>query len=82
MLKFTQPPEITLISLGPHDGVLTYDGRLIVGGWLVPKMKQLISFWMLAQLPLPYAANKYLPRVYKDSNAYIQRDIVALREPI
>lgn len=51
------------VSLGPWDGVFTYDDRVLATGIAAALIKAITEFWFVRLLPIPYAVLRLLPRL-------------------
>lgn len=51
------------VSLGPFDGIFTYDDRILATGIVAAAIKALTEFWFVRLLPIPYALLRLLPRL-------------------
>lgn len=59
--KYSVPPRIVAVSLGPRDGVVSWGDTVIAKGILAAAIKALVQFWFIRFLPAPYALMKRLP---------------------
>lgn len=51
------------VSLGPWDGIFTYDDRVLATGLIAAAIKAITEFWFVKLLPIPYAVLRLLPRL-------------------
>ena len=61
--RYTPPPQLVNVSLGPRDGLFFYDGALLLSGLVAALLKLATQTWFVALLPIPYVLLRYLPRL-------------------
>lgn len=64
--KFTPPPRLMCISLGPWDGIFIWGDRVLLSGIIAGMVKLGIEMWFKNFWPAPYAVAKLLPHMKQD----------------
>jgi NADH dehydrogenase FAD-containing subunit len=60
---YVAPPQLVNVSLGPQDGLFSYDGVPLFAGRPAAALKRLTQTWFMRLWPIPYVVLRWLPRV-------------------